>query len=192
MPDNKQPLLKRPERRQAIVDAATRAFARTGFAASNMADIAADAVVSRVFIYRHFESKEQLYQAALDQVADQLMAATGGPDNLGPNSLAGLVDVAAGNPDGFRLFFRQAGAEPEFRQHADWLRQAMTDTARPYLETQLPDEAKRRWAASLVPVAGIEALIAWLDAGAPDRDRASETVAAVVGGVINAIAGGDQ
>jgi AcrR family transcriptional regulator len=185
-------LLKRPERRQALIDAATRTFARTGFAAAGMDDIATEAGVSRVLIYRHFDSKADLYQAALDQVANQLVEATGAPDELGPASLDGLVQVAQQNPAGFRLFFRQAGQEPEFRHHADWLRTAMSDTARPYLEEMLADEAQRRWASALVPAVVIEALIAWLDAGAPRPDEAATTLGAMVGGVVTAIAKGTE
>jgi AcrR family transcriptional regulator len=183
-------LLKRPARRQALITAATRAFARTGFSATSLDDVAVEAGVSRVLIYRHFDSKAELYQAALDQVAEQLVAATGAPDALGPASLDGLVQVAHENPHGFRLFFAQSGREPEFRDHADWLRASMTRTAQPYLEQVLPGEAHQRWAAALVPVVVIEALLAWLDTGAPDPDRAAAMLADMVAGVITAISRG--
>jgi AcrR family transcriptional regulator len=183
-------LLKRPARRQALITAATRAFARTGFSATSLDDVAVEAGVSRVLIYRHFDSKAELYQAALDQVAEQLVAATGAPDALGSASLDGLVQVARENPHGFRLFFAQSGREPEFRDHADWLRASMTMTAQPYLEQVLPGEAHQRWAAALVPVVVIEALLAWLDTGAPDPDRAAAMLADMVAGVITAISRG--
>lgn len=183
-------LLKRPARRQALIAAATRAFARTGFSATSLDDVAAEAGVSRVLIYRHFDSKAELYQAALDQVAEQLIAATRAPDQLGPDSLGGLVRVAYENPDGFRLFFGQAGREPEFREHADWLRASMTKTAQPYLDRALPDTARQRWAAALVPVVVIEALLAWLDSGAPDPEHAAAMLADMVAGVIAAISRG--
>lgn len=46
--------LRRQDRRARILDAATDAFARTGFAATSLDDIATDAGVSRVIRYRHF------------------------------------------------------------------------------------------------------------------------------------------
>lgn len=190
MEENRPRLLKRPERRRALVDAATRAFARTGFAATSLDDVAAEAGISRVLIYRHFESKAELYQAVLDEIAGQLGEATGAPDALGAGSLEGLVRVAHDNPDGFRLFFRHAGQEPEFREHADWLRAAMSETARPYLERRLPDEARRRWVAALVPVVVIETVIAWLDAGAPGPDSVARTLDDMVDAVISAVARG--
>ncbi|NIQ56723.1 MAG: TetR family transcriptional regulator, partial [Gammaproteobacteria bacterium] len=45
---DRQRLLKRPERRRALIDAATRAFARAGFAATSLDDVATEAGVSRV------------------------------------------------------------------------------------------------------------------------------------------------
>ena len=185
-------LLKRPERRRALVAAATRAFARNGFAATSLDDVASEAGVSRVLIYRHFESKAELYQAALDEVARDLVDATGAPDKLSPASLEGLVRVAYDNPDGFRLFFRHSGREPEFREHADWLREAMAKTAEPYLRQVISDSARQRWASALVPAVVIETLLAWLESGADDPDAVPATLTDVVGGVISAMTKGAE
>lgn len=186
-PDGK--LLKRPERRRALIQAAARAFARGGYATTSLDDVAAEAGVSRVLIYRHFESKTQLYEAVLADVSDQLRAATGHPDHTTPNSLEGLVAAAQANPDGFRLFFRQSGREPEFRRHADELRAAMKATAQPYLERAVQDPARLRWAADLVPTIAVEAVIAWLDAGAPSPGTAPHAINLIIAGAIDAIAG---
>jgi len=181
-------LLKRPERRRALIQAAARAFARGGYAATNLDDVAVEAGVSRVLIYRHFESKTQLYEAVLADVSDQLRTATGHPDHATPNSLQGLVAAAQDNPDGFRLFFRQSGQEPEFRRHADELRAAMKATAQPYLEQVIHDPARLRWAADLIPTIAVEAVIAWLDAGSPAPDTAADTVTRIIASAVNAIA----
>ena len=191
MGDERPKLLKRPERRRTLVAAAARAFAQNGFAATSLDDVATEAGVSRVLIYRHFDSKSELYQAALDEVAGQLVQATGAPDRLSAASLDGLIRVARDNPDGFRLFFRHSGREPEFRAHADWLRGAMVETAEPYLREVIADTARLAWAAALVPAVVIETLLAWLDSGAPDPDSVPATLAEVVSNVIGAMAKGE-
>jgi AcrR family transcriptional regulator len=188
-PDRRRQLLRRPERRQTLISAAARAFARSGFAATSLDDVAAEAGVTRVLIYRHFDSKADLYRAVLDDVSQRLLQETGGPNRLGPDSIAGLLKVAQETPDGFRVYFRQAALEPEFRRHADWLRTAMRETAEPYLKRQVPDATTRRWAAELIPTVVIEAVIAWLDAGSPHPDRVTETISGMVAGVIQAITG---
>jgi AcrR family transcriptional regulator len=187
VPTEEGKLLKRPERRRALIAAATRAFARGGFAATNLDDVAAEAGVSRVLIYRHFESKTELYQAVLAEVSEELRLATGYPD-LASNGLQGLVRAAQQNPHGFRLFFRQAGQEPEFRAHADELRAAMKATAEPYLEGVISDPARLRWAADLIPVIAVEAVAAWLDAGQPAPETAAGTIGEVIGAAVRAIA----
>jgi AcrR family transcriptional regulator len=145
-----------------------------------------------VLIYRHFDSKDQLYRAVLDQTRKLLAEATGAPDQLGPSSLQALVRVAQEHPDEFRLFFRHAGREPDFRAHADELRAAMTTTTLPYLHALLPNDRLRAWAAELVPVVAIEAILAWLDAGCPRPERAADTIGAVIGNIIDSISQVDR
>src|SRR6266508_4263222 len=72
--------LRRAERREQILAAATRAFARAGFAATSLDDIAAQAGVSRAILYRHFDSKTDLYRAVLDRACTRLADAVGTSD----------------------------------------------------------------------------------------------------------------
>lgn len=54
-----------PSGARAILDAATIAFARAGFDSVSIADIAAQAGVSKANIFHHFKSKEALHQGVL-------------------------------------------------------------------------------------------------------------------------------
>src|SRR5260370_33813708 len=103
----KRLLLPRARRREQILLAATRAFARAGFAATNLEDIATEAGVGRVILYRHFESKADLYRAVLHRAEDRLTTVTGSPE-VNDRSLAGLVAAAAAAPSAFRLLFHNA------------------------------------------------------------------------------------
>ena len=71
------PRLPRAQRREQILTAATEAFARSGFAATSLEDIAAEAGITRVILYRHFDSKAELYQAVLDRMCARLDAHVG-------------------------------------------------------------------------------------------------------------------
>ena len=51
------------------------------------------------------------------------------------------------------------------------------------------EDAPRRWAAHLIPALVIEAIIAWLDAGSPQPNRASDIISGMVAGVTQAITG---
>lgn len=61
---------------EAIQTAAVRVFARNGFAAANMRQIAAEAGLSAGSIYRHYPGKEQLFEDLLAQASAGLDAAS--------------------------------------------------------------------------------------------------------------------
>lgn len=63
---------KTEPRRTAILNAARCVFARNGFAATNVEDIAAEAKVAKGTIYLYFPSKQQIYMAALLEDARDL------------------------------------------------------------------------------------------------------------------------
>ena len=178
-------LLRRPERREQILRAATRSFAQAGFAATSLADVAAEAEVDRVILYRHFESKADLYRAVLRRARSRVGAASGAPNYTG-TSLAGLLAGAAEEPDAFRLLFRHAAREPEFRPEMDAFRKDVSKAAHQALAGMIPDPDWDRWASILVPTVAVEAVMAWLDAGQPDQATAAYRVGQAVYGVIEA------
>lgn len=175
--------LRRAERREQVLAAATQAFARKGFAATSLDDIAAEAGISRVILYRHFESKTDLYRAVLDRACERLVA-TVGEGRYTPASLDALVEAAAADPAGFRLLFRHAAREPEFRDEMDQFRAHMVAIAEWHLAETIPDGPWASWAAHLAPTVAVEAVIAWLDVGQPDRDQAPTRIRQALAGFI--------
>ncbi len=57
------PRLKAPQRRQQLIDVATKLFARWGYNATTTAAIAEIAGVTEPILYRHFVSKQELFVA---------------------------------------------------------------------------------------------------------------------------------
>lgn len=177
--------LRRAERREQILDAATRAFARAGYATTGLDDIAAEAELTRAMLYRHFESKADLYRAVLDRACTRLAEATG-EDDFDDDAIPALLRAAAADPDGFKLLFRHAAREPEFRDLIDSITAASREVGRRNLARVIPEGPWLDWAANLIPGFTLEAVIAWLDAGRPDPDQAAERIAAAVHGVMAA------
>lgn len=62
----------RAEREAQILDAAALAFGTDGFAATNVADVARAAGISKPLVYAYFGSKEGLYAACLDRAGTLL------------------------------------------------------------------------------------------------------------------------
>jgi AcrR family transcriptional regulator len=179
--------LPRAQRREQVLTAATRAFARTGYTATGLDDVAAEAGVTHVILYRHFTSKNDLYRAVLDRACTRLFEAVGTGD-YDENAIPALLRAAAADPDGFRLLFRHAAREPEFRDVVDGIRTAAVDVAQRHLTESIPAGPWREWAALLVPTVALEAVIAWLDAGQPDPDDAARRIHEAIHAVIDAAA----
>jgi len=184
--------LPREQRREQILAAATEAFARSGFAATSLEDIAAEAGVARMILYRHFDSKTELYQAVLDRMCARLEAHIEEPvGGFTDASIDGLLEAAAESPAGFRLLFQHALREPDFKERIEKFRVDATAAAFSQISALVPNEALARWAAQLAPVVAIEAVIAWLDTGQPGPASAPGRVRLAVMGVIGAALASD-
>ena len=62
-------------KREAILRAATRVFARNGYFSSKVADIAREADVADGTVYLYFKSKEEILHSIFDQNMDEAIAA---------------------------------------------------------------------------------------------------------------------
>jgi AcrR family transcriptional regulator len=63
--------------RQDILEAALRAFAKKGYAATKMADIAAEAGFTAASLYTYFPGKREIFQAAAEHFVEAVKAAYG-------------------------------------------------------------------------------------------------------------------
>jgi TetR/AcrR family transcriptional repressor of mexJK operon len=138
-------------KRQAILDAATEAFLRSGYAAG-VDDIAAAAGVGKQTVYRHFGDKQALFTAALAAaragvVAPQPLADTGDPlqdlTRMGEQILAMALSPAVAALH--RLTIAEIGRHPELSRH--W-----ADSSTPYVDSELTGYLKRCDAAGLLAV----------------------------------------
>lgn len=167
-------LLPRAERREAILEAAARAFARSGYAGTSMEDLAAAAGVTKLILYRHFDSKEELYRAVLQRVSDRLaeefLARVTRAERRGIG-VRSLLTVARDDPDGFGLLFRHAVREPQFADYAWEHRERAVVAARHLLAPRLRDTVLLEWAAQTVVSYLVGAVLHWLEHGSAERDE---------------------
>lgn len=73
---NSPPSERSAETRQRILDAALREFAVHGLAGARMETIATAAGVNKALLYYYFDSKEKLYNAALEMIAARVRDTT--------------------------------------------------------------------------------------------------------------------
>jgi AcrR family transcriptional regulator len=170
-------LLPRHERKASILQAAARAFGRGGYATTSMDDVAAEAGVSRLIVYRHFASKEELYRAVLEQVRGRIrerMNPALEEPTPGQYPFRPLIEVARENPDAFRLLFLHAAREPQFSEYVRESRaggvRLAEDIIADLVGDTVSDSVMRTWATRAMVGYIFEALQAWLEVGDPARD----------------------
>lgn len=66
--------LKRPERREQVLGAAMRVFARTGYFGSSTTEIAREAGISQGYVLHLFGTKEQLFLAVIERAGEVILA----------------------------------------------------------------------------------------------------------------------
>jgi len=66
--------LKAPQRREQLIEVATRLFAKSGYDATTTSAIAEAAGVTEPILYRHFDSKQELFVAIVRNVSELTMA----------------------------------------------------------------------------------------------------------------------
>jgi AcrR family transcriptional regulator len=151
------------------------AFASSGFADTSMDDVGAACGVTKLIVYRHFGSKEELYREILQQVFDhlgvELRAELARPTHagLGPRT---LLTVAREDPAAFTLLWRHAAREPQFAAYAAELRAISVSVVRQLSELDTGDELFDAWHSEALFGWLVETTLTWLERGDPARDDA--------------------
>lgn len=138
-----------------------------------MDDIAAEAGVTKLILYRHFASKAELYHCALERAQALQMSALAAEDGnsgeFGTTWLRSFLDVARADPAGFELLWRHSAREPDFARYAAEVRGQAVDALLRAMP-RVPEEF-REWAAHAVIGYVLEAVLIWLEFGDAGRDR---------------------
>jgi AcrR family transcriptional regulator len=105
----------RAVREQQMLDAAVATFARRGYRAASMDEIAEAAGVSKPLVYLYLNSKDELFTTCIRREADALTAAIQAAVEPGVpadrqlwSGLLGFFEHTAAHPDGWTLLHTQA------------------------------------------------------------------------------------
>jgi AcrR family transcriptional regulator len=184
-------LLPRAERQEAIEQAAARAFGRTGFAATSMDDVASEAGVTKVLVYRHVESKDSLYRSVLERTSALLRQefVNAGSQSMPEASILAHLATARQDPDGYRLLFLHAEREPEFAAYASEIREVLVSVADELFGAAVAPHL-RAWSTRVITTMLVDAVVEWLDSGdqAHDDEFRKRTAAALTAFVAQLLA----
>lgn len=166
--------LPRAERRAQLIRAAATAFLARGFDGTSMDDVAQQAGVSRLIVYRNFDSKSALYRGVLDSVLLDLAAQFADVDIAtvrDRGAVQMMLPVARRHPDAFRLLWRRATHEPDFADRAELFREQVVFYAHAILRDYLADGPLLEWAARTAGTHLVDGICHWLDLGEPAQDE---------------------
>jgi AcrR family transcriptional regulator len=139
-----------------------------------MEDVADACGVTKLIVYRHFDSKEDLYreilQAVFELLGEELRNELADPERsgLGPRT---LLTVARQEPDAFTLLWRHAAREPQFAAYAAELRAISVGVVRQLTGLDSGDELFDAWRSESLFGWLVEATLTWLEHGDPERDE---------------------
>lgn len=107
------------ERRALIIEAAGRLFGERGYEATRLDEIAAAAGVTKPIVYRHFDSKSDLYLALLDRHRDDLAGFISAipAEGSAEERLRAVLEIWLGYVEArsyaWKMLFRDTGGSPE-------------------------------------------------------------------------------
>jgi AcrR family transcriptional regulator len=137
-----------------------------------MEDVAEACGVTKLIVYRHFDSKEELYRAILQRVFDrQAEELVRGLAHVEPGlGTRLLLTVAREDPAAFTLLWRHAPREPQFAAYARELRAMSVAAVRDLMRIASDDPVFDAWSAEVVIGWLVESVLTWLTVGDPSRD----------------------
>jgi AcrR family transcriptional regulator len=158
-------------RRRQLFDVALRLFAKRGYAATTMDDIAEAAGVTKPLVYQHFESKRALYLELMDvfsgELVNRIVTATadaGGPRQQVELGFAAYFELMVGNEQAFRLLYgRDAPDDPELGAALRRVEDTIAEAIDPLIDAGLDPEHRLLLAHAVVGMAE-GASRHWLDA----------------------------
>ena len=170
------------ERRQQILEAAVRVFARSGYHTSRVGDVAAEAGVAHGLVYHYFSSKEALLDAVFRETWEGLIEALRGVESSGEPAREQLRLVAAivlrtwrRDPDLIRVLVREVARSPHLQAHTDAVGEALGVIERIVAGGQQAGELRSdldaRLSAWIVWGALEELLTGWVLGRLPDSDE---------------------
>jgi AcrR family transcriptional regulator len=181
------------DKRRQLLDAAVRVFARKGFHASRVGDIAEEAGVAHGLLYHYFKSKDQVLEAVFHENWSVLLARIASVEESDEPAVDQLRHIAAivlrtwlHLPDVVRVVVREFGRSPELAERVAELTQPIDAIqrviARGIERGEFRQDVDPRFAAAVVYGSIDELLTAWVLGRLPAEE---EDVAAAEQTLVN-------
>jgi TetR/AcrR family fatty acid metabolism transcriptional regulator len=183
------------DRRQLLLQAAVRVFARAGYHACRVDDIAREAGVAHGLLYHYFGSKEELLETIFRETWGEMLAAVREVERAGGPAHEQLRHVVAivlrswnRDPDLIRVIVREVARSPHLQRELDEIHEAFAVLERIVERGQAAgefrDDLDARFASQVIYGALEQLLTGWVlgrpPASAEDIAQAEATVVAML------------
>jgi AcrR family transcriptional regulator len=170
------------DKRQLILDAAVRVFARKGYHTSRVGDIAEEAGVAHGLLYHYFKSKDELLETIFSNTWTLMLEAISGVESLDESARETLRKVSAivlrawrDTPDIVRVLVREVTRSPHLQQEIGETEQAFAALERVIRKGQqageFRDDVEPRFASFIFYGALEEILTGWVMGQLPDTEE---------------------
>jgi TetR/AcrR family fatty acid metabolism transcriptional regulator len=191
---------RQADRRRQILEAAVKVFARKGFHASRVGDIAEEAGIAYGLVYHYFRSKEELLETIFRTTWTEMLARVREVEEAGVPASEAVRQVTAlllrtwrRDPDLVRVLVREVTRSQHVQQEVEEIThamQALEDLVRRGQESgEFRTELDPKLAAVVFYGALDEVLTGWVLGQLPDRD---EDIARAERDVVGLLTGGLQ
>ena len=181
------------ERRALIVDAAGRLFGERGYDATRLDDVASAAGVTKPILYRHFDSKDELYLALLERHRDDLGSFAGAIPGQGPpeERLRIVLELwfayVEAHSYAWKMLFRDSGGSPEIQAfrvdvHAR-ARAVLVEMIRSLTEVPIP-QRELEPLAELMSMGMASLVLWWMDNPGASRQAIVDAMTRVWAGLL--------
>jgi TetR/AcrR family fatty acid metabolism transcriptional regulator len=189
---------RQADRRRQILEAAVHVFARNGFHASRVGDVAEEAGVAYGLVYHYFKSKEELLETIFRDTWTQMLERINEVEQSGVPAAEGVRQVTAlllrtwrRDPDLVRVLVREVTRNPNVQKEIEEITHAMEaleGIIRRGQETgEFRSEIDPRLGAVVFYGALDEVLTGWVLGQLPDKD---EDIARAEGSVVRLLVEG--
>src|ERR687895_642985 len=183
------------EKRRRILRAAITVFARNGYHASKVSDVATEAGVAYGLVYHYFGSKEQLLDTIFRRTWTNMLEAVEEverEDASAREQIRAIAHIVLGawplDPDLIRVLIREVARGPQLEQEIDEIGRAFDAlervVARGQQKGELRADVEPRLAAWILYGTLEEILTGWVfgkhTASAEDVERAQESVVVIL------------
>jgi TetR/AcrR family transcriptional regulator, fatty acid metabolism regulator protein len=125
------------EKRRLLLDAAVKVFARKGYHAARVGDIAKEAGVAYGLLYHYFRSKDEILETIFRETWGAMLASVRGVEDVGGPAREQVRKVAAivlrsyiRNPDLIRVLVREVTRSPHLQAEVEEIGHATDELER--------------------------------------------------------------